>query len=94
MSPQRAFADSAYGSRDGPVCTLLKFPFSLGTQTKLFLSVPAAFLLLRMLERRATGVFDNGHSPLKSGYAAIGRVFLPSKLEEKTLSITAGTLCL
>ena len=56
MSLQRVFADSVYESRDGPACTLLIFPFSLGTQTKLFLSVPAAFLLIRMLERRVINV--------------------------------------
>ena len=49
---------------------------------------------MRMLERRAIDVLIMVIARLKAGYAAIGRVFLPSKLEEKTLSITAGTLCL
>ena len=94
MSLQRAFADSVYGSRDGPACTLLKFPFSLGTQTKLFLSVPAAFLLLRMLERRAIDFFHNGHSPLKSGRNSNIKSLPPELARGEDSFITVGTLCL
>ena len=95
MSLLRAFVDSAHGSQDGTACPWLIFPFSLATQTKLFLSVPADFLLIRMLRAQGNKLFPiMVIARSKAGVAVIKRALLPSELGGEGSFITAGTLCL